>query len=944
MLFRSSVLGGLVQNFQQTAGTNTVSGSGSVTGTATISGGLFDLNGATYSNGLMVLTSTLTNAVAGATFNGGLTNAGTVAVTANTFINGVVTNTGGFFFQGAISNALVNSGSFNLNNNATLTAAPVNTGTIAAGANTLTVNPSWSNAGTVTVAGGAVAGGTLTNTGAIVGSGALNAVVNSGNLLATNGTLTVTTLSNAAAGVVSLRSAGTLTGGVITNSGTIAAVAGGNIGGVFNSAAGTIQATNGTLTFLANTLNAGTLNVSATVKFGAANELVATNNGVINLLGGTILDKDLFNRGRIVTVAGGGVISNALINDVGGFIISTNGTLVLTPDLGNLGVITNTATLIVSNVPAASLGVATNSGTIVLGGGTFSAASLTNTGVVLGNGTLGAALINQSGGALRATNGTLNVTGAVTQQGAVDVASGATLNVTPAWANAGTVNLAGGTLIGGTFTNAGTLVGFGSITPAVVNAGTFSIAAGQTLTLAGATFSNAPNAVLQNAAGTIAMTANNANFIMTPGLSSNTFSFAAGTLQFSGATGTRLLTLGGIDNGSLFAATNNNYFVGNLQLSGGAGYTLQLAGNAGQALYVDNLLLTSGATLNLAGYNIYYKTAVQTNGVTFLNGSGANLIRLGTGGVFLFVPTSGTQDFDTAANWDRGLTPSTPIDQVRITTAAATSMTVTQNTGLGALTISDLVISNGGGGVYTLNLQRNQTWVNGGTIDTGGKIVVSNGVVLTSALTVNGGTLNNNGTVSGLITIAGGTADGRYTNSGFIVVNSGTLAGFVLNQAAGVITNAGTVATTGILTNNGLLVNSGGISNAVANAGNLELRGGDVRGGIVNTSVITVTNGTASISGGITNAATGNIYLTSAGTLTGGVVTNTGTIAAVAGGNIGSVVNNTGATLQATNGTLSVLTSLKNTGTLNVNAGKLAVTPDWSNAGTIALEIGRAHV
>jgi len=48
----------------------------------------------------------------------GLSNAGTVAVTAETFFKGVVTNTGAFFFQGAISNSLVNSGGFTLNNNA----------------------------------------------------------------------------------------------------------------------------------------------------------------------------------------------------------------------------------------------------------------------------------------------------------------------------------------------------------------------------------------------------------------------------------------------------------------------------------------------------------------------------------------------------------------------------------------------------------------------------------------------------------------------------------------------------------------------------------------------------------------------------------------------------------------------------------------------------------
>ena len=104
-----------------------------ITGAATVSGGTFDLNGKTYTNGLMVVsgTGTLTNGIAGATFNGGLSNDATVFVSANTFFNGPVTNTGAFFFQGAISNNFVSSaGTVKLNNNATITGtATVNGGT-----------------------------------------------------------------------------------------------------------------------------------------------------------------------------------------------------------------------------------------------------------------------------------------------------------------------------------------------------------------------------------------------------------------------------------------------------------------------------------------------------------------------------------------------------------------------------------------------------------------------------------------------------------------------------------------------------------------------------------------------------------------------------------------------------------------------------------------------
>ena len=99
-----SWLGAISNNYVQTAGTNTLIGSATITQNATVDGGIFNLNGQTYSNNLMIVdggVGVLTNGVAGATFNGGLSNAATVAVTANTFFNGIVTNTGGFFFQGA---------------------------------------------------------------------------------------------------------------------------------------------------------------------------------------------------------------------------------------------------------------------------------------------------------------------------------------------------------------------------------------------------------------------------------------------------------------------------------------------------------------------------------------------------------------------------------------------------------------------------------------------------------------------------------------------------------------------------------------------------------------------------------------------------------------------------------------------------------------------------
>ena len=203
------------------------------------------------------------NAVAGATLNGGLSNAATVAVTANTFFINAVTNTGAFFMQGAISNTLVNSGSFTLNNNTTLTAAPVNTGTINAGANTLTVTPAWANAGTVTVTGGTIAGGNLTNNNTIAGNGTVSPLlVNNGQLIATNGTLTLATAP--------------VNNGSITVPGTLSVTpAWANGGGVNVVAGGSVSGGN-----LTNTASGSLTN------FGAINTLVV-NQGR-SVLGGLV--------------------------------------------------------------------------------------------------------------------------------------------------------------------------------------------------------------------------------------------------------------------------------------------------------------------------------------------------------------------------------------------------------------------------------------------------------------------------------------------------------------------------------------------------------------------------------------------------------------------------------------------------------------------------------
>ena len=825
--------GTISNNFIQTAGSFTLSDNATVTGSAAITGGNLNLVGKRLSSGLLIIgpSGTLSNTTTGATIASGVTNAGSVFFNNDVYVVGAVTNTGTWTHRGMISNQVVNTGTMTLLKNSInphVTGGIINTGSL-----------TMDNNGNATVE------GSVTNSGSFAFAGTIL-----GNFVQTGGTITV-----AANGV-----------------------------GNANLIAGTASITGGTFDLNGRTYSNNLMVVRGTGVF--------TNN--------------------VAGASFSGGLSNAA-------------TVAVTADTFFKGVVTNTGTF---NFRGAVSNTVANAGTIQM----------------TGSGTISGALANT--GTIQVNTGILSLSSVPTQNGHIAVASSGTLSVAQAWQNSGTINMTGGTVAGSTLTNAGTITGTaGTFTSALVNqgrlnfagtiantftqtsggsftlagnvtitgatlanAGGIGLSSGQTLTFSGSTFSNAPSAVIQDAGGTVQLTGASANFILTAGANSNTFNFSSGTLLFSGAAGARTLTLASADLGSAFSATNNNYFIGNLQLSGGAGYTLSLAGDASAALYVDAITLSSGATLDLAGKNIYYNSAQNLSGVTLLNGTTANIIQLGTGGPFVFLLTSGTQDYDTAGNWDRNLVPVASADQVRITAASATSVLITQNTAAVAFFIGDMIISNGGGGVSTLLAQRNMTVANGTTINTGGRLVVSSGVTFTSSLFVQGGTLTVNGVMAGAVSINGGTTDGTLTNNSTVTVNAGTLSGATRNQS-------------------GAIVN---------------LLGGNVDGRLVNAAGgnILSTNGRASLVGYLDNS--GAINLRNTGTLAGtGVLTNLsgGTINATAGGNIDArVVNASAATINATNGTLRLgsAAGLQTSGTMIVgNAATLDAVAAWNNGGTL---------
>ncbi len=286
------------------------------------SGGTLDLNGQAGTARSVTISSGggLTNGVAGASLNNGLTNAGTVFVSQNAYFNGAVTNTGAIFFQGAISNGLVNSGSFNLNNNATLTVAPANSGTINVAASTLTVNPAWANAGTVQLGGGVLSGGNLANnSGAnVAGFGTVsNQLVNAGIVTATNGNLN---LVGAATGAGAYRAVAGTSGSTLTF------VNGGSISSLFNTGA-TIQVESA-LTNTSLFVNEGTLMAAGGTYQSAANVTNTASALIANSGAGTINAAAVFNLGTILATNGTFSVSN-LVAQGGTVTIGAGGTLTL---------------------------------------------------------------------------------------------------------------------------------------------------------------------------------------------------------------------------------------------------------------------------------------------------------------------------------------------------------------------------------------------------------------------------------------------------------------------------------------------------------------------------------------------------------------------------------------------------------------------------------------
>jgi len=806
-------------------GTLTLTGSNSYTGATTIGSGTLQIgNGASGS-----LASSTVSVNTGGALALNLANSGTLGsyiVTAlgttinvlgsgtSTFANNI-TGPGGLTLSGSGLTILgasavdsyagptnINAGVLQLNgtNDAYLSTVNVNTGN------------------------GLAFGGTAAAVGGLSGTGSFALVNTSGSAVNLS---VVNSISNSSF-------AGTITG---TNPGSILTKSGSN----------TFTLT-GSSTFLGTTVvSSGTLNVTVDAALGAVASGVTIANGA-TLQTGTTFD---FNASRGVALSSGTGFfdTQGNLNTIAGAITGSGA-------LGKIG----SGTLILSASNTLTGGVKLNAGTLAINN---AAALGTIAGTFVVN---GGAIDNTSGAALttlnypQTWNSDFAFTGAADGTHNLNLGAGAvSLGTTSGTTRTITVN-AGNLTIGG-------VIGNGTTANTLVKSGSGAL----TLTA----FNNFAGGVVLNA-GTL-----NMNTVQALGLVSGTFVINGGALDnTSGAPVVSYLNYPQTWNsdftflGAADGTHDINMGTGAVSLGAASGTTRTVTVNAGtltvngviSAGTTANSVIKSGSgTLRLAGANTF------TGGV-ILNAGGLyipNAASLGTtagaftiNGGFIFGGNQTLNAYAQTWNGDFGFgfagmlldnSLNLGTGAVSLGTGGGTSRTITANGLWGTLTVGG-VISNGAtanslikAGPGILALTASNAFTGGITLNAGTLIPGNAGALGSGTLTINGGSLNNNGASMTLT-----TNNPQVWNGDFTYLGGGN--GYNLALGGGAIALGGNRTVTCVantLTEGGNIADSGsnyGVTwvSGVANttSGNITLTGSSTYGG---PTVVQSQNGAGSV-------------------------------------------------------------------------------------------------
>jgi hypothetical protein len=835
---------------------------------------------------------------------------------------------------------------------------------------------------------------TLTNASNIVGAGVIG---NGGLSLANTGTIN----ANASAQTLFLNGQGNGTVGV-TNTGLLSASGGGilELSTTVANAGGNITANGGTVIVgnpfggLPSTINGGTLNSmgGGTIQTLAGNG--AALNGVTLTAGTTYINPGdaavsvsgtITNNGNI-QVNGNGAAASAMIL-TGNTTLSGSGTVTLSynnPLFVSAGIagasqmtgliLTNSSTQTIQGAGAIQGGGLTlvNNGTInansptgltlIVGG----LAGITNTGLM--EATTGGVLdltsaINNTGGAITANGGTVNVTTAITG-GTLNSINGGTLQ-TPVDSSAtlNGVTISTGTtfinrsdsvlLVSGTITNNGVIQLDAATFTSFLEVKANTTLLGGTVTMAEG--SGTPS--IQAAAAGLTLTNSSTSTIQGAGVIGNTGPLTLvnnGTVNANSSGKTLFLDSnanGGVTNAGLLEATNN----GTLQIS-------TVINNAGGNITANGGAVLSNSTIQGGTLNTFSGGTMGTNpgfnstldgsthgaltisaGSTYTNGNASNLITLGNiinnGNIAVTAGSSNSFLFlnnNTTLNGNGTVTLST--------TGLGTAIILQENGPLLTLTNASNTIQGAGqiggfGGALTVNNRA------AGTINanTSGQTLFVNGVgTLTNAGTLEasgGGKLLVSSPLAGAA--SGGFTSGTLTGNYIVDGSAGHLSTLQIN-ALGSLGNEVTTLGNGVLassiTLNGTNANtvftdsSAGVHNALnlgavtANA-SLTVEGGyamttTAAGGLSNAGSVTVGTGsslTVTAAAGYTQSAgfttvNGTLVAPSV-TINGGVLQGTGIVDPPVGA---TTIASGGTLLPGAAGTPGTITI---GGALNINSG-----------------------
>jgi hypothetical protein len=630
-------------------------------------------------------------------------------------------------------------------------------------------------------------------------------------------------------------------GGVYTvTSATSATVGSLNIG----YAAVTLNITGGTFTIddgTANGSNAGTIKVEGGAALPTLDLLGVITNTASALVSAA-------QSGAIIDLLGGG-LSGGAVNIVSGAALEATGG---SPSTIAGASVTDKGMLLASGGTALTLANETIYGT----GGTIEASG-TGSAVVLDNAILdGGTLTTASGGAIETIAGQDGTLEGVT------IGSGSTVTV----ANAGTLNLQG------TIADAGTIAvnATGGATDLVVASSGTTLSGGGSVILADSPWSAivgaGPGAVLTNSGDTIA----GAGSI---GTGDGTLTLVnKGTIDATGTTNSLVLDTGSI------VLTNTE----TIESTGAAGLEIlntavsntgTIAAETGVTLLDDSTIANTGGTiLAAAGENVLLSGSTVTGGKLTTQPGGAIVA---TGGDLSTV-SGATVTNDGTLEAATGAT-------LLLATATVTSDAsgVIEGTGAGSLVELQNATATGGtlttanGGAIETAAGSNST-LNGVTVGGGSAVTAVDGSTLTLKGTItDGGTiaLSSNGdatdlAISGSVTLAGsgtitltGNAAIVAAATGAKLTNSATIAGAgaIGNLGDGnlTLTNKATIDASG---SNAVVIDTG---KTVTNSGTLEATGSGgltVDDAVANTGTLVANGGNVTIGGNLTGAGQAEIF------------------------------------------------------------------------------------